>query len=304
LKNTLIVIVGPTGSGKTELAEALAKQRPCRLLSADSQQVYRGMDIGTAKPMGAARAAWGLMDLVNPGQPFSAGDWVRGSVPLIEAAWSDGTVPVLAGGTGLYLKALLEGLADIPAVPDAVRQGLALELERKGLVEMAARLRSVDPALAGRTDLANPRRVLRGLEVQAATGKALSQWQATGTVPALKPARTLWLGLDPGKDSLEQRLETRTDALLAHGWLQEVELLSGLHGDDAIARSAAIGYPELLDQLRGRQRPAQAREAILKQTRQYARRQRTWFRSVKEIQWLSPAAALDRLAALEDGSKS
>jgi tRNA dimethylallyltransferase len=297
MEKPLIVIAGPTGSGKTELAEALAKGRPCRLLSADSQQVYRGMDIGTAKPLGAAKAAWGLLDLVMPGQPFSAGDWVRAAVPLIEAAWADGRLPVLAGGTGLYLKALLEGLADIPAVPDAVRSGLALELEQKGLAELASRLRSVDPDLAGRTDLANPRRVLRGLEVQASTGKPLSQWQAMGTVPALRPTKTVWIGLDPGKDSLERRLEARTDALLSHGWPQEVELLAGLHGDAAVGRSAAIGYPELLDQLRGRQRPAQAREAILKQTRQYARRQRTWFRSVRDLAWYSDTTAA--LTAME-----
>ena len=299
MKKPLLVIVGPTGSGKTEMAERMAGLRPCRLLSADSQQVYRGMDIGTAKPLGAAKAAWGLLDLVSPGQPFSAGDWVRAAVPLVEAAWAGGQVPVLAGGTGLYLKALLEGLAEIPAVPEAVRKGLELELEQKGLAELAGRLRSLDPELAGRTDLANPRRVLRGLEVQASTGRPLSQWQAVGTVPALHPTQAVWLGLDPGKDSLEQRLEARTDALLAHGWLQEVELLAGLHGDDAVGRSAAIGYPELLDQLRGRQRPAQAREAILKQTRHYARRQRTWFRSVKEIRWLGGSPAADPWASLE-----
>ncbi|HXB98095.1 MAG TPA: tRNA (adenosine(37)-N6)-dimethylallyltransferase MiaA, partial [bacterium] len=218
LTKALVVIVGPTGSGKTELAEALAKRRPCVLLSADSQQVYRGMDIGTAKPLGAAKAAWGLLDLVDPGQPFSAGDWVRAAVPLVEAAWAGGKLAVLAGGTGLYLKALLEGLAEIPPVPDALRRSLALELEQRGLAELATRLRAVDPDLAGRTDLANPRRVLRGLEVQAATGRALSQWQAAGTVPALRPSKTLWLGLDPGKDSLEARLEARTDALLRRGW--------------------------------------------------------------------------------------
>jgi tRNA dimethylallyltransferase len=151
MKRHLLVIVGPTGSGKTRLAELVASALPCRLLSADSQQVYRGMDIGTAKPLGEAKRAWGLLDLVDPGQTFSAGDWVRAAVPAVEAAWAEGKLPLLAGGTGLYLKALLEGLADIPAVPDPVRRALALELEKEGLPALVKRLEAVDPVLADRS---------------------------------------------------------------------------------------------------------------------------------------------------------
>lgn len=286
MKN-LRVIVGPTGAGKTAYAERLAQQEDLALLSADSQQVYRGMDIGTAKPLGDAKAAWGLLDLVDPGEPFSAGAFCRAAVPAIEAAWAAGKTPCLVGGTGLYLKALLEGLAEIPPVPEGVRQNLTRELHEQGLPALAQRLSQLDPVIAQRSDLANPRRVLRALEVLQATGKPLSQWQAETTTPALVPDQVQWTGLDPGKDALDPHLETRTDQLLAQGWLQEVELLAQRHGDEALQKSAAIGYPELLDHLRGRQTLAQAREAILTQTRQYARRQRTWFKAVAGIEWIS-----------------
>ena len=285
MPRTLLVVVGPTGGGKTELAELIAGTRPCRLLSADSQQVYRGLDIGTAKPLGQAKRAWDLLDLVDPGQPFSVGAWTRLAAPLVLEAWAKGTLPIVAGGTGLYLKSLLEGLADIPAVPETLRQALARELETQGLAAMVTRLLAVDPVLASRIDLANPRRVLRGLEVQAATGKPLSAWQAEPTVPSLRPDKTVWLGLDPGKERLDRCLEERTDALLVQGWSHEVARLADRHGDAALSQSAAIGYPELLDLLRGRQGAVQARDAILRRTRHYARRQRTWFRAVESITW-------------------
>lgn len=287
MDRTLLIIAGPTGSGKTHLAELIAGEKACALLSADSQTVYRGLDIGTAKPLGDAKRAWGLLDLVDPGQPFSVGDWVRLAAPLCELAWAQGRLPVLAGGTGLYFKALLEGLADIPAVPEELRQALARELEAQGLPALADRLQRVDPVLAARTDLANPRRVLRGLEVAAATGRPLSAWQAEPTVPAVQPAKTVWIGLDPGKERLDRRLLERSSALLAGGWPQEVEQLARLHGDAALAGSGAIGYPEVLEQVRGRRTPGRTHDAIAQQTRQYARRQRTWFKAVAPLNWFA-----------------
>jgi tRNA dimethylallyltransferase len=287
MPRTLLVIVGPTGSGKTQLAELIAGSMDCSLLSADSQQVYRGLDIGTAKPLGEAKQAWGLLDLVDPGQPFSAGDWVRRAAPLADLAWSQGRLPIVVGGTGLYLKALLDGLADIPPVPDELRRALTRDLAAQGLAAMVARLQAVDPVLAARTDLANPRRVMRGLEVQAATGRPLSQWQAQPTLPALRPDKAVWLGVDPGKDRLDRALEQRTRAAMDQGWPQEVAGLAARHGDAALATSAAIGYPEVLDQLRGRQSADQAERAIVMQTRQYARRQRTWFKALAGVTWFS-----------------
>jgi tRNA dimethylallyltransferase len=286
----LLVIVGPTAAGKTDLAEKLAQSQPLALLCADSQQVYRGMDIGTAKPLGPAKSRWGLLDLVEPGQTFSAGAWVRAAVPLIEAAWLDGKIPCLVGGTGLYLKALLEGLAEIPPVPEAIRKNLTQELHTQGLPALAERLRRLDPLIAERTDLANPRRVLRALEVLAATGTPLSTWQAQTTRPALQAEETRWIGVDPGRDELDRRIERRTDTLLQHGWIQEVEILAQRYGDAAILGSTAIGYPELLEFLRGRQSLTKAREAIIRQTQQYARRQRTWFRAVDDIEWMPPGS--------------
>jgi tRNA dimethylallyltransferase len=288
----ILVIVGPTASGKTALAESLAKSLPLALLSADSQQVYKGMDIGTAKPLGAAKDAWGLLDLVDPGQAFSVGDWGRAAVESIEAAWMGGKTPCLVGGTGLYLKALLEGLAEIPPVPEGVRESLTEELHAGGLAPLAERLKAVDPVIAERTDLANPRRVLRALEVLQATGKPLSQWQAESTVPMIQADRVRWVGIDPGRDALEERIRLRTDTLLKNGWIQEVDLLAQRFGDKTLLESAAIGYPELLEHLRGQQSLEQAREAIARQTLQYARRQRTWFKAVPNVEWFeSPECA-------------
>lgn len=258
---------------------------PLRLISADSQQVYRGMDIGTAKPLGPAKERWGLIDVVDPGQLFSAGEFCRLAAPLCEAAWAEGKLPVLVGGTGLYLKALLEGLAEIPAIPAELRVRLEAELQSSGLEPLLARLDQADPVLAANLDRQNPRRVLRALEVFEGTGKPLSYWHAQPSTPALVPGHALWLGLDPGKDPLDQRIPQRVDACLEAGWLDEVKALAARWGDEAMRKSPSIGYPELLDVALGALTPADARERILLRTRQYARRQRTWFKAQSGIAW-------------------
>lgn len=282
MKRDLLLIVGPTASGKTALAHALAARRPVALLSADSQLVYRGFDIGTAKPSLAERGQWGLIDLVDPGEPFSAGEFCRQAVPLIEAAWRASRLPVLVGGTGLYLKALLHGLAEVPAIPEDLRQRLEAEFQERGLEPLLERLDAVDPALAKQVDRKNPRRVLRGLEVFEATGQPLSAWQQ-GTKPALAPDRSFWLGLEPPKELLDERIEARVDACLAQGWLQETLQLQEKWGPEAVGKCAAIGYPELAEHLAGRLDLGTARQAIVQQTRAYARRQRTWFKAQPDI---------------------
>ncbi|MGH7443163.1 MAG: tRNA (adenosine(37)-N6)-dimethylallyltransferase MiaA, partial [bacterium] len=206
---SLILLVGPTASGKTALAESLAQGHALALLSADSQQVYRGLDIGTAKPGPQTRASWGLLDVVDLGEPFSAGAFCRLAVEACESAWVTGRTPLLCGGTGLYLKALLEGLVDLPPTPPEVRSALEQEWQEGGLLPLLRRLDAVDPTLAVSIDRSNPRRVLRALEVYTATGRPLGAWQAESTLPALLPDRVLWLGLDPGQEILAKRIAQR-----------------------------------------------------------------------------------------------
>ncbi|HTA17213.1 MAG TPA: tRNA (adenosine(37)-N6)-dimethylallyltransferase MiaA, partial [bacterium] len=237
-----------------------------------------------------------LVDVADLGRPFSAGEFCRLAAAACEAAWTSNHVPVLCGGTGLYLKALLEGLADLPPVPPELRIALVHEWREHGLEPLLSRLDRADPSLAAGIDRSNPRRVLRALEVFEATGKPLSAWQASATRPSLAPDRTLWLGLDPGRDALNARITARTDQCLRDGWLKEVSDLAERHGDEALKNCPAIGYPELLDHLRGRLGLAEAREAILGRTRRYARRQGTWFRAQVGIQWATSAEPLNAKA--------
>jgi tRNA dimethylallyltransferase len=293
----VLVICGPTAGGKTALAEALAQRQPLSLLSADSQLVYRGLDIGTAKPAPAQRSHWGLIDLVDPGQGFSAGEFCRQAMPLAQAAWAGGKLPAFVGGTGLYLKALLEGLAEIPEVPQAIRETLERELAQAGLEPLLKRLDAADPSLAAKLDRQNPRRVLRALEVFEATGQPLSQWQAQ-TRPALTPNKVLWLALDPGKESLDARIEARVHQNFTDGWIDEVRALKEHWGSEAVGKSPAIGYPEVLRHLDGELGFGPCQQEIIVQTRQYARRQRTWFKGQNAIHWAASAEEALTLPAL------
>jgi tRNA dimethylallyltransferase len=292
----LIALVGPTASGKTALAEAVAAEGRVRLISADSQQAVRSFDLGTAKPGAATRSQWALVDVTEPGLAFSVGEFCRRAAVLCAEAWDAGRIPLVCGGTGLYVKALLEGLAEIPDVPAALREAWELRLRREGLEAMVLELERRDPVLAARVDRKNPRRVLRGLEVQAATGRPLSQWQSETTRPAIVPEETLYLGLDPGRDALERRIAERTDALLAQGWFEEVKSLRDAYGLEILKTSAAIGYPELAECLAQGRASSEARERIVFRTRQYARRQRTWFRAQTGLRWeADPGLALAAL---------
>ncbi len=288
----LLVLVGPTAAGKSDLAWSLSRGAPLALVSADSQLVYRGLDLGTAKPPADQRPAWALIDVVDPGEGFSAGEFCRRAAAVCREAWTAGRVPLLCGGTGLYLKALLEGLAEVPPIPTALREGLEREWREGGLAPLVARLEASDPALAARLDRSNPRRVLRALEVRAATGQGLGEWQARTTRPSLEPSRVLWLGLDPGVEELDQRMERRLDACLAAGWADEAEALARIHGPARVAACGAIGYAELLEAAAGRISAGEARAAILTRTRRYARRQRTWFRALPGVVWSADPGAL------------
>ncbi len=264
-----MLIAGPTASGKSELALRIAEAQGRAVVNADALQVFDGWRVLTARP-GAedlARAPHVLYGHVPFDAPYSVGDWLRDIAPHLQAP----VPPVIVGGTGLYFSALTEGLADIPIVPEDVRaEGDALSLEalRAGL----------DADTARRIDLANRARVQRAWEVFRATGRGLAAWQDETASPLLPLADTVPLVLRPDRDWLAARIAARFDTMLAEGALDEARAMRP-RWDPAHLSSKAIGAAELIAHLDGEMSLDQARDAAILASRQYAKRQRTWFRN-------------------------
>jgi len=297
----LIGIVGPTASGKTELALALAERLPVEILVADSRQVYRGMDIGTAKPDHAGRATvpHHLIDLVEPDEPFTVAQWVEQARSLIGLITSREHVPMLVGGTGLYIGALLEG-HDYAAQPwsPQVRARLTDELAASGLVPLATRLAALDPAAAARADLHNPRRVLRALERAMAAGG--------GVVPLRRPygGRMVLIGIGRPREVLYRRIDARARWLFVSGDLvSEVRRLLDAGYGPGLHPMTGHGYGEAVHHLAGEWSLEEAIEVTARRTRQYAKRQLSWFRRDPRITWLAaderPADAQELVADAE-----
>jgi tRNA dimethylallyltransferase len=278
----IAAIVGPTGSGKTELSLALARRVPLEILVADSRQVYRGMDIGTAKPDQAAQTAvpHHLLDLAAPGERFSVADWAAQARRLVPEVTARGRLPLVVGGSGLYLAALLDGyvFGSAPRTEDRAR--LNEELAMAGVAALAGRLRAADPAAAARIDLRNPRRVARALERAAATGSATP------------PAARAWggplcvIGIDRPPAVLNRRIDERAGWLFQHGLLDEVRALLAAGNDTHRAPLTSHGYGEAARHLAGEWSIDEAVAVTALRTRQYAKRQRTWFRRDPRVVWL------------------
>lgn len=279
----LIGIVGPTASGKTDLALALARRLPVEILVADSRQVYRGMDVGTAKPDGEARAAvpHHLLDLVEPDEPFTVAQWVERARVLVDEIGARGRLPMLVGGTGLYVAALVEGhdYAAQPWSPE-IRRRLADELEADGLEPLVARLRSLDPAAAARIDTRNPRRVLRALErVDAGGGGATLRAEPYS-------GRVSLVALERPRQELYRRIDERTRGMFDGGLLDEVRALLAAGYGPELRPMTAHGYAEAVRHMAGEWSLEQAVEVTARRTRQYAKRQLTWFGRDPRVTWL------------------
>ena len=278
----LRIICGPTGAGKSAIAMALAERHGLTLVSADSRQIYRGFDIGTAKPTAAdrARVPHVGIDVADPSERWSAARWADDAERAIHEVGAAHTLVV--GGTGLYLKALLTPLFNAPPLDPTARASLDSVLSTLSVDELRRWCRSLDPALAelGRTQL------LRAIETALLTGERLSELQARLARPPR--FRAQWLVVDPGH-ALASQLEQRLDSMLAGGWPDEVRQLEATVPPDAPAWNAC-GYSAVRKMMHGDCTPAEAREAILVSTRQYAKRQRTWFRHQLEGQ---PVVRLD-----------
>jgi tRNA dimethylallyltransferase len=296
-----IFVMGPTASGKTDLAIALRDCLPVELISVDSAMVYRGMDIGTAKPSREelARAPHRLIDIRDPVQSYSAAEFRRDALQEMADITAAGRIPLLVGGTMLYFRALQHGLSDLPSADRAVRARLEAELDAFGLAALHARLAAIDPVAAARIHPNDPQRTLRALEVWEVTGKPLSGLQADAGEPM--PYRALKLVRAPGsREILHQRINDRFLQMLAQGFVDEVRSLvagGGLAPDMPSMRS--VGYRQVWAWLRGEYDEAEMVRRGQAATRQLAKRQMTWLRSEQACHWLDAVDdPLDQALAL------
>ncbi len=277
-----VFLMGPTASGKTALACELSEHFMLGLISVDSALVYRGMDIGTAKPDAAtlARYPHALVDVRDPAQPYSAAEFRSDALAAMQQISARGRVPLLVGGTGLYFRALQHGLSDLPEADPVTRMRLAAEAQQQGWSAMHARLAQVDPLAARRIGANDTQRLQRALEVFELTGRPLSELQQAGGRPRF-PWRVLKLALLPvDRSVLHERISWRFDAMLAQGFLDEVRSLrerGDLRADLPAIR--AVGYRQAWEHLGGLTNAAQFRERAIFATRQLAKRQITWLRS-------------------------
>jgi tRNA dimethylallyltransferase len=279
-----LALVGPTAVGKTELSLRLARALDAEILSVDSMLVYRGMDVGTAKPTPEQLEAvpHHLIDLVEPSEPFSIAMYQRAARGAIEGIAARGHRSLLVGGSGLYLRTIVDELA-FPGTDPAVRAELEREVAAVGAERMYERLSTLDPVAAGRIDPRNVRRIVRALEVPAITGRPFSGFAESWE--RYDPLAVRAAGLRMQRDVLMDRIRVRVDAMLEAGWLQEVRGLveRGLGG--WLTSSQAIGYAELAVHARGGMALEEATEAIVKRTATLARRQMAWFRRDPRIRW-------------------
>jgi tRNA dimethylallyltransferase len=286
-----IFLMGPTASGKTALACALSEQFPLDLVSVDSALVYRGMDIGTAKPDAAtlARYPHALIDIRDPAQPYSAADFRTDALPTMQRIGARGRVPLLVGGTGLYFRALQQGLSDLPEADPAVRARLSAEAGQVGWPAMHARLARMDPLAATRIGPNDAQRLQRALEVMELTGRPLSELQRGGAATHF-PWRVLKLALlPPDRRALHERIADRFDTMLAAGLLDEVRALRArgdLHAE--LPSMRAVGYRQAWEYLDGLTDAVEFRNRAIFATRQLAKRQITWLRGDHGARMLDP----------------
>ncbi|HSC45840.1 MAG TPA: tRNA (adenosine(37)-N6)-dimethylallyltransferase MiaA [Candidatus Acidoferrum sp.] len=284
----LLAIIGPTASGKSALALYLAKQFSGEILACDSTQLYRGFDIGTAKPAASERAAvpHHLLDVLAPPESSTAGDYRERALSVLADLRARNRLPILTVGTGLYLRALLEGLADLPQRSEDLRERLRASVNEHGPGHLHRMLQHLDPQAARQIAAPDEQKLIRAIEICLLSGKSLTEVHQAGRSP-LTGWRILKIGLEPPREALYQRIHARTESMLAAGWLDEVRGLVASGLPENAKPFDFIGYRELRSHLRGELTLDQARAAIQQGTRQYAKRQLTWFRRESNVHWLS-----------------
>ncbi len=303
----LVAVVGPTATGKTALAVALARAVDGEIVGADSRQVYRRMDIGSAKPTPEERALapHHLVDVVDPDEPFSLARYLELATAVLEDIWARGRQPLLVGGSGQHVWALLEGWTVPRLAPQQdLRRSLEERAAREGAAALHGALARVDPQAAARIDARNVRRVVRALEVYQATGRPISFWQEK----APPSWETLIIGLTCPRDELYRRIDARVDAMMAAGLVDEVRGLLAMGYTPELPSMSGIGYREVCQYLAGELAPPAAVARMKTATHRLARQQATWFRDDDgRIRWIDvsvgdPVRQVARLAESELGS--
>jgi tRNA dimethylallyltransferase len=291
-----VLIAGPTASGKSALALTLAERHRGTIVNADSMQVYRDLRIITARP-GAddeARAPHRLYGCVNAEENYSVGRWCADAQAVLDDVWREGRLPILVGGTGLYFKALTQGLSAVPQTPPEIRAAVRARCDAEGAEALHAELCRRDPVIAGRLKPGDRMRIARALEVLEATGRSLADWQRDGMPAMLDPEAAVKLFLVVERVELHNRIDARFDAMLESGAMEEVRALAARNLDPMLPAMKAHGVPWLRRHLAGEITLAEAAEGGKADTRRYTKRQVTWFRhQMPGWMWLPPADVVD-----------
>ncbi len=289
----IILIAGPTASGKSALALALAQEFGGVIVNADSMQVYRDLRIITARPTPdeERRVPHRLYGYVDAAENYSVGRWCSEAAAVL-AARVAGTPAIIVGGTGLYFNALTRGLAAVPPIPAGIRDDVRTRLTRDGVAALQAELQARDPAAAAKLKPGDRARITRALEVVLATGRSILDWHDSGMPATVDLARAAKVFLMPDRDELLRRIGTRFDAMMAAGALEEVRRLAARNLNPSLPAMKAHGVPWLIRHLKGEVALAEAIEHAKLETRQYTKRQATWFRNqLPTFQWVAPEAA-------------
>ena len=290
--NRIICIAGPTASGKTALAVELAKELNGEVVSCDSMQVYRRMDIGTAKPTREEMQGipHHMIDVAEPDEDFSVSRYCDMASPIVDDIVARGKTAIIAGGTGLYMDSLIRGNAFAPFPATGVREKLEAQADAEGMQAMLRWLQSVDPDSAARLHLSDRKRILRALEVYLETGETITEHnrKTQQRPPKYSP---LWLGLDfADRGELYRRIDGRVDAMLKMGLMEEIRELLASGIPAKCTAMQAIGYKEFVNALNGEETVEKAAEEVKKSSRHYAKRQLTWFRRNPRLHWLTRQA--------------
>lgn len=281
---TVIAIIGPTAVGKTNISIQVAQQLHTEILSADSRQCYKGMDIGTAMPTLTERslAPHHFINNHDVTEALTVADYERIGLETLTHIFSKNEVAVVCGGTGLYIKALLEGIDAMPPVDEAINAQIHQEYEQKGLSWLQATLKTTDPAFYEAGEIQNPARVIRALVFALSTGTSILQYHSKQPTP--RPFQIMKFGLELPREQLYQRINLRVDQMMQQGLLQEARQL---YPQKHLKNLHTVGYSELFDHFDGLYSLAEAVDKIKQHSRNYAKRQLTWFKKDAQIQWLS-----------------